>query len=187
MHTETISLDHNLERANRHNFRASLEALARPGAVYLLEPVLGSGLLAMASLLLFGETTYFYQGNRDFGIIRATCGTTSARVEEADYIFADKENLEILQKAKEGASESPELGATLLFGWTGQEGRKTGVCLSGPGVQGILETSLPLSPEFIRRLQEKNEQFPLGVDLYLIGSDHSLLGLPRTTRIEVLP
>lgn len=178
--------DYDIEKANRHNFRASLEALARPGEIFFLEPVFDSGLLAMASLLLFGETTFFYKGTEDFELIQATCGAQPASMEEADYIFADQIDLEIMKKAQAGSDENPELGATLLFGVDSLDSQETSVKISGPGINGNKALLLPAATPFIELRQKKNSQFPLGVDIYLIGPDSSLLGLPRTTRIEVM-
>ena len=181
-----MKIEHDIERANRHNFRACLEALARPGETYFLEPVFDSGLLAMASLLLFGETSYFYRGTKDFELVRAICGARQCDAEEADYLFADDLDPELLEKAKSGTSDNPEFGATILLGRDLFSTPETEVELSGPGIKGHRRMLLPLSVSFISKQQEKNENFPMGVDIYLIGQDHSLLGLPRTTRIEVL-
>lgn len=70
--------EQDIEKINRENFRNSLEAMARPGEQQSIVPLFNSGLLAMASVLLFAEVTYCYRGRLDFELIRAICGTHSA-------------------------------------------------------------------------------------------------------------
>jgi alpha-D-ribose 1-methylphosphonate 5-triphosphate synthase subunit PhnH len=49
----------------------------------------------------------------------------------------------------------------------------------------VIEVDLPFTGQFFELLQERNSSFPMGVDLLLVGPDQRLLGLPRTTTIEV--
>jgi alpha-D-ribose 1-methylphosphonate 5-triphosphate synthase subunit PhnH len=182
-----MKIEYDIEEINRHNFRKSLEALSRPGTLHTISPLFGSGLLAMASVFLYAEVTHHYQGELDFEMVRALCGSRSVGAETADYLFFDKPKVDFLQKAKVGCPESPELSATLIFSCTrsNQEDRHQ-VALSGPGVNGIIESSLPVSLAFLAILKEKNEDFPMGIDLFFIVDDTTILGLPRTTHIEVI-
>lgn len=175
-----------IEQTNRNNFRSSLEALARPGQLQPVIPLFGSGLLAMASVLLYAEVSYFYRGALDFELIRAVCGAGVSPPQEADYLIFDSPDHLYLAEVKTGSAESPEQGATLLFGYHERQGGQTGVRLSGPGIRGSKELTLPVTADFIHRLSEKNESFPMGVDCFLVSSENTLLGLPRTTRIEVM-
>jgi alpha-D-ribose 1-methylphosphonate 5-triphosphate synthase subunit PhnH len=43
-----------------------------------------------------------------------------------------------------------------------------------------------VSQDFIAALQKKNSSFPMGIDLFFVDNDNMLLGLPRTTCIEVM-
>ncbi len=178
---DTSSVD--IEQLNRHNFRAALEALARPGDTYPVRPLFASPLLAMASVLLYGETSYHYQGSADFDLVRAICGANSQAADKADYLFADQPDLHLLQAARPGTGECPELGATLIC--LTDASTKTAVRLSGPGINGEKQMSLPLPPAFIAAREQKNAYFPLGVDILLLG-EKVLMALPRTTTIEVL-
>jgi len=175
----------NIERINRVNFRASLEAMARPGQLQQVQPLFDSILRAMAGMLLYSEVSYWYEGREDFQMIQAICGAKSSGITEADYLFYDQPERNILVQAKVGTAEQPELGATLLFRCRDLDG--TGVILSGPGIKTTLRTSLPVDTDFISLLQEKNEVFPMGVDLFFLSDAGQLLGLPRTTQIEVTP
>lgn len=178
--------EHDIERINRENFRNSLDALARPGKQQIITPLFGSGLLAMASVLLYAEVTYCYQGDLDFHLIKAVCGAKSAPAAEADYLFFDTPDPDFLFHSKTGTAENPEFSATLVFGYSTAESDNIDVNLSGPGINGRYETSLPIDKLFVDTLKEKNQSFPMGIDLFIIGEDNILIGLPRTTQIEVL-
>jgi alpha-D-ribose 1-methylphosphonate 5-triphosphate synthase subunit PhnH len=178
--------EHDIEKINRQNYRSSLRALSQPGEVQQVMPLFGSGLLAMASVLLYAEVSYYGESSLDFQLIRALCGARPVSQPEADYLFFATPHHAHLQQAKVGSAESPEFGATLLFGFEMVEGGGTAVNLSGPGIDGLSRCLLPVSQDFISALQEKNSSFPMGIDLFFVGTDNTLLGLPRTTRIEVI-
>lgn len=182
-----MEFNYDIEKINRENFRGCLEALARPGQSQTILPLFDSGLLAMASVLLYAEVSHHYPGEQDFELVRALCGSHHSSAEEADYLFFDAPLPEHLRDVKTGTAERPEMSATLVFEVgtdAGQE--KTEVVLSGPGIKGNLQTSLPVDEEFLAVLKEKNEDFPRGIDLFFIGPDNRVLGLPRTTKVEVL-
>jgi len=177
---------HDIERVNRNNFRSSLEALARPGESQFLHPLFDSPLLAMASVFLYAEVSHHYEGRLDFDLIRALCGSPAADAGDADYLFSDAPATEMLKPAKTGTVESPEKSATLIFAYA-PEHHQSGVPvrISGPGIRGATELTLPVDRAFVDSLREKNEHFPLGIDLFFVSRHNQLLGLPRTTHIEV--
>ena len=178
--------DHDIEWANRQNYRSSLWALSRPGEVQPVLPLFGSGLLAMASVLLYAEVSFYGEPTLDFQLIRALCGAQPVSRQEADYLFFAEPHHDDLREAKIGTAESPEFGATLLFGCPRLDTDGTRVRLSGPGIDGVATRVLPVSEPFVSALKAKNSSFPMGIDLFFIGDDNTLLGLPRTTCIEVL-
>lgn len=182
-----MKIEYDIEEINRHNFRQSLGALARPGSSQTILPLFDSGLLAMASVFLYAEVSHHYKGELDFELVRALCGSKHVAKEEGDYLFFDQPDKEYLLDAKVGSPESPELNATLVFSCQGAaETAGTKVMLTGPGINGSRETELPLSRSFLAALNEKNEDFPMGLDLFLITDNTTILGLPRTTHIEVI-
>lgn len=177
---------HDIEKINRNNFRNCLEAMARPGQRQEITPLFGSSLLAMASVFLYAEVSHYYKSELDFELIGAICGSPLAPQEQADYLFLDTPLFETVAAAKIGTSENPEESATLIFSYTRDQLRSgTAAVLEGPGISGRSAVELPVDSIFLQELSRKNSDFPLGVDLFFIGSDDSLIGLPRTTRIEV--
>ncbi len=179
--------NNDIERINRANFRSCLEAFARPGQNQEIGSLFNSKLQAMASVLLYSEVSYCYRGQEDFQMIQAICGAKSSTMETADYLFFDHPDSDFLFHAKVGTAEQPELGATLIFKCHKIETEGTSVQLSGPGIDTTLVTTLPVNKGFIQQLNAKNESFPMGVDIFFLSESGILLGLPRTTKIEVMP
>lgn len=174
-----------IERTNRLNFRSCLEALSRPGHIQEIQPLFDSPLQAIASVMLYSEVSYCYHGNEDFHMLQAICGATINSATEADYLFVDHPDTALLRVAKVGTAESPELGATLIFRCEQLETDGTPVLLTGPGIQTARKKTLPVDREFIGQLNEKNDAFPMGVDVFFISNTGQLVGLPRTTRLQV--
>ncbi len=184
--TPSVSPDDDIARLNRDNFRSCLEAMARPGRPQPLRLLCGSPLLAMASVLLYSKTRYCYQGDQqDFQLIEAMTGAQRAAADDCHYLFADAPSLELLERANPGSLENPETSATCIFTFPGDDG--TPVLLRGPGIKEHQTLHLPLARELVDHLIAMRPPFPLGIDLFLLDRDGFLLGLPRTTAIEVLP
>lgn len=180
---QTILL--NIEKTNRMNFRNCLEALSRPGTTYNLEPLFDSCLLAMASVLLYSEVSYHYQGTLDFQMVSALTGSKHGKVETADYLFCDTIDPIFLEKAKRGTANDPENNATIFFHCDNLDDGKT-VQLSGPGIDGTTRRILPLGKDVIDSFIHKNSEYPMGVDLLLVDSMNRIIGLPRTVKIEAI-
>lgn len=174
-----------IDRANRENFRSCLQALSRPGSVQNIHAIFDSEMMAMASVLLYAEVSYYCDNTLDLELINALCGADKTGKEEADYLFFSGPEPIHLQEAKVGSAESPEFGATLIFSCSSFYEGGTKVILSGPGINKEKTLQLPVSKLFLDTLAEKNSSFPMGVDLFLISSKGELLGLPRTTHVEV--
>jgi len=173
-----------MEKLNRKNFKAIMNALAMPGSIKKITSLHDSGLLAIANLLLYSEVSFFYDGKEDITLVEAINYPKKEEVECADYIFSDKIDLELLKSAKNGDYANPDFSATLIFGC--KNFYKTKVILSGPGIDGKKEAMLPCDKEFIKQLKEKNSNYPLGVEVYFLNDKNQILVLSRTTEIEVL-
>jgi alpha-D-ribose 1-methylphosphonate 5-triphosphate synthase subunit PhnH len=183
--TDTSANPPSIEMLNRFNFRACLEALARPGRPKEIGPVFGSHLLGIASSLLYSKIRYYYQGSStDFHLIESMTGAIPSTPETSNYLFADAPSLALWEQAYPGSIEQPETSATCIF--CCREKQKTAVVLRGPGIKETESLDLPLDGEFIDALMGKKPTFPLGADLFLLDRKGYVIGLPRTTQIEVL-
>jgi len=173
-----------LEKLNRKNFRAIMSALSMPGVIKKISPLYNSGFLALSSVLLYNEVTYFYSGDKNLSLVSDICNSKKQTAEMADYIFCDQINNNLLSVAKRGTFINPEFSATLIFAC--KDFNQTLALLSGPGIDGEKTVSLPCDIEFISTLQEKNSNYPLGVEIFFLNQKNELLALSRTTKIEVL-
>jgi len=86
-------------------------------------------------------------------------------------------------RAPRGTEAEPEGGATILR-MVAARAATVRVRLEGPGVDGSLETDLPLSRAELRARGEACAAYPTGVDLVLVHADGVLTGLPRSTRVQ---
>ena len=111
-------------------------------------------------------------------------GATPAAPETSHYLFADSPSLELWEQASPGSMEQPETSATCIFYCSGIQ--ETTVSLRGPGIKDFAEINLPLESAFLEGLIARKPPFPLGADLFLLIGKGKIIGLPRTTEIEVL-
>lgn len=173
-----------LEKLNRKNFRAMMNALSMPGDTKNVESLYDSYLLAIANVLLYREVSFFYEGQEDTSIIEAITNTQKQSIENADYIFSDVLDKDLIKRAKKGDFINPDFSGTLIF--TCKDFKITKAVLSGPGINGKKEVYLPCDKSFIEELMIKNSEYPLGVEVFFITNSGSLLGLSRRTKIEVI-
>jgi len=173
-----------MEKLNRQNFKSLMSSLSMPGKIKKIEPLYNSGLLAIANILLYREVSFFYDGEEDMALIEAISYPKRAKVENADYIFSDTVQANLLQLAKRGNYVNPDLSSMLVFKCNSSSHIK--VAISGPGIDGKKEITLPCDEGFIEVLKEKNNNYPLGVEIYFLNEENELLALSRTTKVEIL-
>lgn len=174
-----------LEKINRYNFRICMEVLSRPGTTGIIESLFGSPLNALACCLLYPEVSSYFQENEEEQQIRAITGSPAATVAEAEYLFCQSPDPLLIKHARSGSLISPELSATLFFMTQSHQNEGIQLTLSGPGIETTQSVTLPVDLSFIQALCTKNKMFPLGVDIFFLTDEGSILGIPRTTRIEV--
>lgn len=172
-----------IEQTNRKNFKAIMNALSRPGNIENIEPLFNSAMLAISSVLLYSQVSFFYDGDEDMQTIKTISNAKNVDCKNADYIFADKLDNKLLKEAKVGIAKEPEFSATLVFLCSNFNKHK--VCLSGAGIDGQKELELPVDDEFIRIFTDKNSLFPLGNDVLFI-TQTQILAIARTTKIRSL-
>ncbi len=174
-----------IERLNRINFRPILQAISRPGSLHSIEFHDNSGILATAMLLLY-PSIYFYSNiDISWDLIAAVTGASQGGSNTADYLFCREPCLKEIEVAKTGDTENPEKASTLLIE-VNNFSSGVDVQLSGPGIKNMKQCTLPISKELITARAEKNKSFPMGIDLFFLSSKKEIMGLPRTTKVEIL-
>ena len=174
-----------IELLNRNNFRNCLEAISRPGTIYQIQDFLGSGMMAMATMLLYSEMSFYQSVTGEWRMIKALTGAGEVKVDTADYLFLESPHTDILMECKCGDQQNPDFSATLICACK-HFIAGTRVLLSGPGIDGSREITLPATRRFFQKLREKNRHFPLGVDIFFLTVENQICALPRTTMVEIV-
>lgn len=181
-------LDRIWQPANQQGvFRALMEAMARPGQIESLAPWTGGDRASRAVLatLLDAEVSLFDRHQlldaSDWPLMQAR----EAAAEQADYLLCDAARAPDFQPAL-GTLTSPDEAATLVLVVAGLGCGDLEMTLSGPGVHGRQRLAVEgLALSWLSARADWVAAFPLGVDL-ILADDHAVVGLPRTTRLEIL-
>jgi len=167
-------------------FRAAMRAMARPGRIEALEgarPPAPASAAAGALLLTLcdAETGVHLAGAHDTRALRDWLafhtGAPVVPADKADFALGTWAALLPLERYAVGTSEYPDRSATLIveMGALAAEG----AALSGPGIRGTAELSLPDAGA----MRENAARFPLGLDFFLTCGGR-VAALPRSTRVE---
>lgn len=175
-------------------FRSVMNAMARPGSIQRIRPVVGTpapmtrGTAAMALTLFDQETPVWLDGvmSATTDVSRWLKFHTSAPViaDSAASSFAvigDAQNLPPLDRLALGSNEYPDRSTTLILQI---ESLRSGPAweLTGPGIDGaaVLQAMLPAG--LLERLAINATLFPRGIDVMLVHDD-AVVAIPRTTRL----
>lgn len=195
-----MSLDivHDIQTA----YRSVLDSLSRPGVISSLQEQVGhldieggcyEGTLILALMLLDTEVTFAVVAAEELQervtrLINQLTYAKSVELDQADYVFvlssAEAQQLEAaLEMAKTGELINPHESATIIIEARAVSNGR-GLLLRGPGIQSDCIARVERSGDWRRVREQKNAEFPLGLDLVFVDADHRLLGLPRTTQVE---
>lgn len=163
-------------------FRAALLALAYPG-VPMPVPVSDGWEVAGALVeATWPDTASVWSADPT----RSPLGRPIAEVPDADVLLVlGSTSHGRLLDARRGTEEWPEDGATAVYVVDPSAAPQTRTQLFGPGVNGAVAATLPLTAKELADRAACCVHRPLGVDLLMINGD-TVVGLPRTTQVEVL-
>ncbi|PPK62625.1 alpha-D-ribose 1-methylphosphonate 5-triphosphate synthase subunit PhnH [Malaciobacter marinus] len=173
-----------IEKKNRNNFKAMMNALSMPGDIHKIEELFNSPLLAIANTLLYSEVSFYYDGDEEFELIEAITNPKKEDASKADYVFCDELNEYLFNKGKVGTSKDPEFSTTYIFKCKDFNGLD--ILLSGPGIDGTKKVKLPIDKSFVEFFNEKNSYYPLGNEVYFLNEKSEIIAISRTTNLEVL-
>ena len=169
-------------------FRASLDAMARPGTLHAVTGALPPAPLSPAAgalILTLADTTtgvhlapsHDVPALRDW--ITFHTGAPLVGPEAAVFALGTWEALQPLDRFPIGRADYPDRSATLIVEMATLA--PSGVRLTGPGIKDAAHLSLPETEAFARNAQ----LFPLGLDFFFTAGD-MLAALPRTTKVEAI-
>ena len=171
-------------------YRSLLDAMSHPAKAYPVPCEPWDCMLdAIAETLMDHEVSFAVHPEAPSFWEEQIFQRTKAKVtewEDADFCFVagpDSEG-EVLN-AKRGRPEFPHEGATILYVLNDLPPAQP-LSLSGPGLKekGAPEQNLFTLKEWAA-LKEIQQDFPLGVDAFVLLNPNQVAALPRSTRIEL--
>lgn len=168
------------EARDNATFEALMWALSRPGLPRDL-PEAGEG--AIIDALLDRECRAHAA---DPALLPALtrAGAEIAPLEAADHVFLGQlTDAGLLAAIARGSDLYPDGGATVVL--RARIGSGPALRLTGPGVNGALTIQLGDLPGGFWPARAAAIRYPMGWDLFIIDGAR-VIGLPRSTRIEVL-
>ena len=178
-------------------FKTLMNALARPGTIVSREKNVeklegeNAALLAAGLALLDNWRRFCVCGDPQLEkeLRELTYGVPDV-LSEADYLFLTKEQTaglscrEILEEAKAGTLAEPHKSATLFLMLDALTGGEP-CTLSGPGINGNIQISLPQEGRrWIEARQQIGYEFPCGIELYFLTPQGELMGVPRKIKLK---
>ncbi|UFT99314.1 phosphonate C-P lyase system protein PhnH [Radiobacillus kanasensis] len=182
-------------------YRKMVDSTSRPGLISDLREEVAfvededkngcTASLLLAALTLFDQEVSFKVFSAQADTVSKTINQLTyakpTKTEQADYLLilqdAEMGSLEeAIAHAKPGTLKNPHTSATIIVE---AEAVTSGeyLLLKGPGIQTTESAYLDVKENWLKSRQEKNKEYPLGIDLMFIDQHHQLLSLPRTTQI----
>ncbi len=175
-----------LEQLNRYNFRTLCNALSRPGSVHKAQKAFDSYALAIASVLLYAEVSFINLTKEDFWAIHALCNAKQENINNADYIFTNNVDNQLIESVKKGSFKDPEFSATIIHCFDSNI-EQMPYKLSGAGIETYTTQHYPLSKEAMESFLRANEHFPMGHEIYFLNIQNGeVKALSRTTHLEAI-
>lgn len=168
------------EARDNATYAALMWALARPGLPRDL-PAPGEG--AIIDALLDAECRAHATDPQLLPAL-ARAGAEIAGIEAADHVFLGQlTDVALLARIACGSDLYPDDGATVVL--RARIGTGPALRLTGPGIDGALDLRLGDLPAGFWPARAQAIRYPMGWDLFIIDGAR-VIGLPRSTRIEVL-
>jgi alpha-D-ribose 1-methylphosphonate 5-triphosphate synthase subunit PhnH len=180
IHTPVMSTAEGRQHAA---FTAMMWALSYPGRPQRL-PAGGRDAFALIGETLVDLETGYFSPDASLAAALARTGGRALPPPQAPYQLypqLDEARLDLLAAAPVGTYADPDLGATLVIGCA--LGAGPALTLRGPGIPGAATLRLGGIPAGLWPLRAR-AVYPLGWDLLFVSGDQ-LVGLPRTTSVEV--
>jgi alpha-D-ribose 1-methylphosphonate 5-triphosphate synthase subunit PhnH len=181
-------------REAQATFRATMDAMARPGqvlgcrsGVHPPAPLMPAATALILTLADYETSIWLDAPLRESADVAAFLRFhTGARLVEdpatASFaLIADPRDLPPLSAFGQGEPAYPDRSTTLILQMQVLGGERWR--LAGPGIDGeTLFGATPLPVDFVAQLADNRARFPLGVDLIFTAADQ-IAALPRSTRI----
>ncbi|MFW6022593.1 MAG: phosphonate C-P lyase system protein PhnH [Halanaerobiaceae bacterium] len=195
-----VKMDNKLEIYSQKLYRNMLDCISRPGQIGEIKKMPQESkvdynnpyILGIAYTLLDTETGFCIVEENDVEkkeqYITLLTNARSVSLENADFIFMDiKEDLNILQRAKNGTLNYPDEGATVILSGLKfcESNNSIEITMNGPGIEEQKKVNVEgIDGFFVDIFNKINDEFPLGVDILLLSEDEGkFMFLPRSIKI----
>lgn len=193
----SVDLVHDIQSA----YRKVVDSLSRPGTVSDVSEEAAKvdfytgcfpSTVLLALMLLDTEVTFKVFSNDEEEVTKRINQLTYAKAveaEKADFIFvlhnaASSQVETAFRSAKTGSLMNPHESAMLIIETEKRANSVTQLVLTGPGIDTEHKTEISAADMWLDLRAERNSEYPLGVDILVSGADHTLLCLPRSTKIR---
>jgi alpha-D-ribose 1-methylphosphonate 5-triphosphate synthase subunit PhnH len=173
-------------------FRVLLHAVASPGELPRLPAIDRPAYEAPLHCLLDRDVAFAVVGRDAEKVERCLAEATGAPSVDpggADFVLVLGDDSRVqMQELKAGSLAEPEEAATALYvvdRLTESRSGPLALTLSGPGVAGTRTISVTgLARGELEGIRASRDRYPKGVDVLMVDRDGTVLGLPRSTRID---
>lgn len=186
-------------------FRCLLDSIARPGEVQTLPTALverlPAALVPLVALADVDVPVAVVEPTADAGgrpwaaVVAAATGAPVVSVRSARMLASlEPLSVELVGLLQTGTSSAPELGtrvvstcASIHVDHPAAPASAVSFVIRGPGVEGTRAVSIDgPAADAVAALAALNSGSPLGVDSWFVTRSGRVLGLPRSTRIELI-
>lgn len=184
-------------------FTAMLDTIARPGSIESLPSEVVArvpGVLAPVLVLADVETAVHVVETPVFAwelAVTSSTGARSTRVEDADLLAVPVEAAEqitsILHLARPGTAFAPESAARVVIGVRDLRSHGAGsvagveLVLRGPGIDGVRSVCIDgITETDVDAWKRNHTCFPAGADTWFTTEDGRILGIPRSTHVDII-
>ncbi len=180
-------------------YRLTLDAMSRPGKIVSLS----SDVTAINDSLYFFPSTWLLihmlldidvtfnvissLPEEKLALMNQLTYAKPASMHQADYIFVshDANNSDVhaaIEQVKNGSLVDPHESATVIIE---VEALSTEAYyeLRGPGIKSCTYINIHSHVEWQTIREQRNIEYPLGIDLIFVDRKHQLIALPRTTQV----
>ncbi|WP_407115388.1 phosphonate C-P lyase system protein PhnH [Bradyrhizobium sp. LMG 9283] len=176
-------------------FRSVMDAMARPGSVQQIVPMVGApgpmmrGTAAIALTLFDHDTPLWLDAPfaESSDVVKWLKFHTGAPVVQdcsiASFaLICDGNALPSLERFALGTSEYPDRSTTVIIQTDSLTSGRS-FELRGPGIDGVATLQASIKPfDLFERLHMNEALFPRGIDVVLVADD-AVVAIPRTTRV----
>lgn len=190
------------EQYSTLTYRQLLDCLARPGTINRISPATmfsqwpsdtNTYALAACMTLLDQETVYtsaragtwLTSSHSDHTWVQIR---TNCRVDDAPnaqfVVLHDAQSTHLLVHLNQGSLTFPERSCTAFVVVDALSTMTPNWSLQGPGIKTHTNIAVHTTSNIMPHINATRQNYPHGIDVFLIDSQGNCVGLPRTTRIS---